>query len=223
MKKFLLVLATAALSLPVLAGDPVKIKVEEKNEKINGGTHNCLVVTIYDAKPDDIEKAWKDKMKGYNAKVSGKKEIFADNALIKSISDNTCDVYAYTEKINDTETRFIVGFQLGETWLDSKNNSSGYKAAEKIVKEFAVKQSKDAIAAKRKAAEKLLKDQQGDQSDLEKKNKDLHKDIDEYNEKIKKAEADIKSNEEEQTKKKAEIDAQQKVVDDLKSRENSVD
>ena len=223
MKKFLLVLATAALSLPALAGDPVKIKVDEKNEKINGGTHNCLVVTIYDATPEDIEKAWKDKMKGYDAKVSGKDEIFADNALIKDISENTCDVYAYTEKISDTETKFVVGFLLGETWLDSKGNSSGYKAAEKIVKEFAVKESKDAIAEKRKEAEKALEDKKDDQSDLEKKNAELHEDITDYNEKIKKAEEDIKTNEEEQTKKKAEIEEQQKVVDDLKSRETYVE
>ena len=221
MKKMLLVLATAALSLPILAGDGVKIKVESKNEKINGGNHPCLVVTIYDATADDIESEWKSKMKGYDAKVSGKDEIFADNALIKTISENTCDVYAYTEKINDNETKFVVGFLLGETWLDSK--ASQYSAAEKIVKDFAIEQSKNGIAEKRKAAEKLLNDQKDDQADLEKKNKELHEDIDEYNEKIKKAEGDIKTNEEEQTKKKAEIDAQQKVVDDLKSRENSVE
>lgn len=221
MKNVLLILALSVFTLPVLAGDGVKIKVESKNEKINGGTHNCLVVTIYDAKPDDIEKEWKSKMKSYDAKVSGKDEIFADNALIKAVSDNTCDVYAYTEKINDNETRFIVGFQLGETWLEPKDK--GYNAAEKIVKDFAVEQSKDGIAAKRKAAEKLLDDKKDDQADLEKKNKDLHKDIDEYNEKIKKAEADIKTNEDDQAKKKEEIDAQQKVVDELKSRENSVE
>jgi hypothetical protein len=221
MKNLLLALVLSVTALPAFA-DGIKIKVESKNEKINGGTHNCLVVTIYDATPDDIEKEWKSKMKGYDAKVSGKDEIFADNALIKSISENTCDVYAYTEKINDNETRFIVGFQLGETWLDSKDGAS-YTAAEKIVKDFAVQQSKDGIAAKRKTAEKLLTDQKDDQSDLEKKNKDLHEDIDGYNEKIKNAEADIKTNEDEQTKKKAEVEAQQKVVDDLKSRENSVE
>lgn len=221
MKNVLLLLLLSVFALPVLAGDGVKIKVESKNEKINGGTHNCLVVTIYDASPDEIEKEWKSKMKGYDAKVSGKDEIFADNALIKSISENTCDVYAYTEKVNDNETKFVVGFQLGETWLDKKDN--GYNAAEKIVKDFAVEQSKNGIAKKRKAAEKLLDDKKDDQADLEKKNKELHKDIEDYNEKIKKAETDIKTNEDSQTKKKEEIDAQQKVVDELKSRENSVE
>ena len=221
MKKMLLLLITGVFVLPALAGDALKIKVESKNEKINGGNHPCLVVTIYDATPEDIEKAWKDKMKGYDAKVSGKDEIFADNALIKEISENTCDVYAYTEKINDTETKFVVGFLLGETWLDSKSPS--YNAAEKIVKDFAVKESKDAIAEKRKEAEKKLDDVKDDQADLEKKNKDLHDDIADYQEKIKKAEEDIKTNESEQETKKKEVEDQQKVVDDLKSREDSVE
>ncbi len=223
MKNFILIAAFIFASIPSFAdGGKIKIKVEEKNEKINGGTHNCLVVTIYDSSPDEIEKEWKSKMKSYDAKVSGKDEIFADNALIKSVSENTCDVYARTEKINDNETKLIVGFLLGETWLDSKNSAS-YKAAETIVKDFAVKMSKDGIAAKRKSAEKVLDNQKDDQKDLEKKNADLHKDIEDYNEKIKKAEADIKTNEEEQAKKKAEVDAQQKVVDELKSKENSVE
>lgn len=222
MKKLILLLIVATSSLTAFAGG-VKIKVEEKNEKINGGSHNCLVVTIYDATPDEIEKEWKSKMKDYDAKVSGKDDIFADNALIKDISENTCDVYARTEKISDTETKFIVGFLMGETWLSSSTNKASYNAAEKIVKEFAVKESKDALAGKVKVAEKALDDVKDDQADLEKKNKNLHEDIDEYNEKIKKAEADIKTNEEEQTKKKAAIDAQQKVVDEIKSRENSVE
>src|SRR6185503_4900566 len=109
----------------------VKIKIEEKSENIGGGSHNCLVVTIYDAKPDDIKSKWKSKMKDYNAKVSSGDEIFADNASIKEISDNTCDVYAKTEKGGaDNETTFIVGFVLGETWLSSSSNSASYKAAE---------------------------------------------------------------------------------------------
>lgn len=223
MRKLIFLLAASVFALPAFAGDPIKIKVEEKNENINGGSHNCLVVTIYDAKPDDILDDWKSKMKGYDAKCSGKDEIFADNALIKEISENTCDVYARTQKVSDTETKLIVGFLMGETWLDSKDNSASYKAAEKIVKEFAVKQTKDAIADKRKEAEKKLEDVKDDKADLEKKNKELHDDIADYQEKIKKAEEDIKTNEAEQETKKKEVDDQQKVVDELKSRENAVE
>jgi hypothetical protein len=223
MKKYFLLLILPFLALTVQA-QKIKIKVDEKNENIGGGSHNCLVVIIYDAKADDIEKEWRSKMKGYDAKVSGKDEIFADNALIKEISENTVDVYAKTEKgSNDNEIKFIVGFQMGEDWLSSGKYSAQYKAAEKIVEDFARKMTKDAITEKRKAAEKILANLQDDQSDLEKKNKSLKDDIADYQAKIKKAEDDIKTNESDQAAKKAEVDAQQKIVDEIKARENSVD
>ena len=214
----LLLLATAGFA------QKIKITVDEKTEKIGDGSHNCLVVTIYDADRGDIEKEWKSIMKGYDAKVSSKDDIFADNAVIKSISDNPIDVYARAEKGSaDNETKFIVGFQMGEDWLNSSKYSAQYKSAEKIVKDFATKMTKEGIAGKVKAAEKALDNLKEDKADLEKKNKDLKEDIADYQEKIKKAEGDIKTNEEDQKKKQAEVDAQQKVLEAIKSRENSVE
>jgi hypothetical protein len=222
MKKHLLLLVLPFLAL-ALNAQKIKINVEEKNMSIGGSSHNCLVVTIYDASKDDIEKEWKSKMKGYDAKVSTKDDIFADNALIKTISDNTCDVYARAEKgSNDNETKFIVGFLLGETWLTSSNAAS-YKAAEQIVKDFAKKMTQDAIDDKVKAEQKALDKLNDEQADLTKKNKNLHDDITEYQEKIKKAEADIKTNEDDAAKKKAQIEAQQKIVDAIKARQTSVE
>ncbi|MGL4596967.1 MAG: hypothetical protein ACRCYO_05540, partial [Bacteroidia bacterium] len=119
MKRLLLL---AALLLSVMSVQAQKIKVSESNEKIAKGNHNCLVVTIYGMSADDIEKEWRTKMKDYDAKVSSKDGIFADNALIPSISKNTVDVYARAEKASDGEVKFIVAFQLGETWLSSTNN-----------------------------------------------------------------------------------------------------
>ncbi|MBI3511184.1 MAG: hypothetical protein HY064_11010 [Bacteroidetes bacterium] len=223
MKKQLLLGAMILFTLG-LSAQKIKISVDEKNMSIGGGSHNCLVVSVYDAKADDIMSKWRSKMKDYNAKVSGKDEIFADNALIKDISDNTCDVYARTEKgKDDNETQFIVGFVLGETWLSSSSNSTSYKAAEQIVKDFAVKMTKDAnddiVAAEQKKLEKI----QSDQDDLVKKSKSLNDDITNYQAKIKKAQDDLKQNDDDQAKKKAELDAQQKIVDAAKARQNSVE
>jgi hypothetical protein len=222
MKKHLLLFVLPLLAISLNA-QKIKISVDEKNHSIGGSSHSCLVVIIYDANKDDIEKEWKSKMKGYDAKVSGKDEIFADNALIKSISDNTCDVYARAEKgSNENETKFIVGFLLGETWL-SKSNSAAYKAAEDIVKDFAKKLTQEAIDSKAKAQVKILEKLNNEQESLTKKNKDLKDDITSYQEKIKKAEADIKTNEEDAAKKKAEIEVQQKAVDAVKARQSSVE
>jgi chromosome segregation ATPase len=223
MKNLLLLLVLPVFSVSLNA-QKIKISVDEKNASIGGSSHNCLVVIIYDSNKDDIEREWKSKMKDYDAKVSGKDEIFADNALIKTISENTCDVYARAEKgSNDNETKFTVGFLLGETWLSSSSNSAAYKAAEQIVKDFAKKMTQEAIDDKVKAQVKLLDKLNDEQESLTKKNKDLKEDITEYQEKIKKAEGDIKSNEDEAAKKKAEIEVQQKAVDAVKARQSSVE
>jgi chromosome segregation ATPase len=226
MKLRVLLPVIIGLLLPALSlqAQKIKISVDEKSDRIAGGQHNCLVVVIYDAKAADIEKEWRSKMKGYDAKVSGKDEIFADNAMIKEISENTIDVYARTENgSNENEVKLIVGFQMGEDWLSSGKYAAQYKAAEKIVRDFAKKMTQDAIGDKRKDEEKKLKTIQGDQADLEKKNKNLHEDITDYQEKIQKAEGEIKTNEEEQAKKKTEMEAQQKAVDAIKARESSVE
>ncbi len=223
MKRYLLLFLLPLFGF-VLHAQKIKISVDEKNSKIGDGSHNCLVVIIYDASKDDIEKEWRSKMKSYDAKVISKDEIFADNALIKTISDNTCDVYARIEKgSNDNEMKLTVGFLLGETWLSSSSNATAYKAAEVMVKEFAKKMTQDALGDKVKEQQKILDKLQNEKQDLEKKNKNLNNDIADYQAKIKKAQDDIKSNEDEQSKKKSEVEAQQKAVDAVKARQSSVE
>src|SRR3989339_812829 len=85
-----------------------KIVVSEKNFSFVSGNQNSLVVNIYEADEDLILKQWKKLMKDYDAKVSSKKEVFADNALIKNLSPNTVDVYAVTEKNQDGDFNLVV-------------------------------------------------------------------------------------------------------------------
>lgn len=88
-----LTLFAAAVSLSFISWGQ-KISVHEQNEDLGKGKNNALVVTIYGADPGDVEKDWKSMMKDYNAKVSTSKGImFADNALIKDMGNNTIDIY----------------------------------------------------------------------------------------------------------------------------------
>ena len=125
-----------------------KIKVHEENEKIGSGTNNALVATIYESNKDNIEKAWKKLMKDYGAKVNMKKEIFADDATIKDLSSNTCDLFAFVRKVSDDEFEIVVGVDMGGAYLSSSEHSSKYKTMEKILKDFAVQTSVDAILRK---------------------------------------------------------------------------
>lgn len=202
-----------------------KSKVDERNEKIGGGNHNALVVTIYENSEESILKGWKSIMRDNDAKVNTKDgEQFSDNAVIKRINgNNTMDVYARTEKGKEGEVKLIVAFDLGGAFMSSSQHTQAFNEAKKMLQEFADNLTKDAIADQLKAAEKVLATMTDDQEDLVKKNKDLKEDIAEYKEKITKAESEIKTNDEEQKKKLVEIEGQKKIVEDIKKKKAAVD
>src|ERR1035441_3104944 len=79
-----------------------KIKVTESTERIGGNKNPALVVSIFNATPEDVESKWKSLMKGYKGKISTSDGVFADNAVISDINgNNTIDVYAKAGKVND--------------------------------------------------------------------------------------------------------------------------
>lgn len=206
-----------------------KIKVTESIENIGGNKNPALVVSIFDATPDEVENKWKSLMKEYKGKVSIKDEVFADNAIISSINgNNTIDVYAKVEKVKDGEIKLIVAFDLGGAFLSS--SSDKLKDAKQIVHDFAVKTTKEAIAGQRKAAEKQFGSLQDDQHGLEKQQRKLNSNIEDYkakiedyNQRIKEAQNNLVKNKNDQEKKKVEIDAQKKVVDVVVAKENAVE
>ena len=218
--------------LSVIISDAVaqKIKVSESNEHIGGGKNPALVVTIYEAAQDEIESEWRSLMKSHKGKMSSSDGVFADNAVISSINDNnTIDVYAKTQKVKDGEVKLIVAFDLGGAFLSSSMGGK-FSEAKKIVNDFAVKTTKEAIAGQRKAAEKQygkLEDQQRDlekqKSKLESNIEDNKQKIEDYKNKIKEAEDNIVKNKSEQEKKKQELEAQKKVVESVTAKEKAVE
>lgn len=222
MKKIVLTL-TALVALTSVEAQ--KISVKGGNESFSSGSHNAYTTTIYETTKDDVESKWKSYLKDFkNEKVkSDKGEIFGDNVMIKDWGNNPVDVYTKFEE--DKKTKMVVmhvAFDLGGAYLSS-SESEKHKLAEKMIKEFAVKTTKESLGDKVKEQEKILGKLDDSQKDLEKDNKNSKSDIENYKEKIKKAEDDIKKNEADQAKKKAEIEAQKKVVDNAKSIMNKVD
>ena len=173
------------VSTRILAQDkPITIEVRESNKELGGAMHNALLVTIYEAEKNDIEKAWKNKMKKYDAKVSSKKEIFADNAVINELGNNTIDLYAAIQEDGDKKHTLMVAIDLGGAYLSSTTHSSQYTAMKNILYGFAVNLTKEAIAGQAKAAEKVLAGLENDQKDLIKSKENLQEDIADYKQKI---------------------------------------
>jgi hypothetical protein len=222
MKKIVTLSIALTMGLSVFAQ---KIKIKESSENIGGGNHHALTVTLYEISPSDAEDAFRSFMKKYDGKRSSKDgAIFVDHAMIKEMGNNTIDIYGKAiGKKGDPEITFVVAFDLGGAFLNSGDHKDQYKIAEQIVKEFAVKATKDAIEDKLKAAQKVQSNFEDEQKSLEKENKNLNDDITEYKEKITKAEQDIAKNKTDQEKKKAEIETQKKIVAEIDKKLKSVE
>ena len=211
---------STALLIGSITAQAQKIEVRESSEKFSTGSQNALTVTIFENNKDDVESKWKSLLKDYkHEKVKEQKnELFGDNVEIKELGNNPVDVYTSLEEDKKAKTVTMhVGVDLGGAYLKSSEQKDKYKEMEKIVKEFAIKMTKEPLAEKVKSSEKALSKLEDNQKDLEKDIKNLKSDIENYKGKIKKAEEDIKTNEINQVKKKAEIETQKKVVEDSKN------
>jgi hypothetical protein len=222
MKKLITFIVSVSFSFLLVAQE---IEVKETTEKIANGTNPVLTVMVYEVDQTTVEKAWKNLMKDYDAKVTYKSEIFADNAKIDDISAYTVDVYAIAQKEDKKESgiKLIVAFDLGGAFLTSSTHPAAYKAAEKIMIKFAVDISKEAVKEKLEAAQKEQKELESDLLNLKKKNDKLHSEIKDYQDKIASDEKDIVTNLKDQddavkaieTKKEA-VKAIQKKLDAIK-------
>jgi predicted nucleic acid-binding Zn-ribbon protein len=206
-----------AAGLLAITASAQRIELKEGSEKFSTGSQNAISTTIFANNQDDVQSAWKSLMKDYkNEKVkSDKNEVFGDNILIKEFGNNPVDVYAtFEENKKDMTVKMHVAFDLGGAYLTSSSEQKEkFKEAEKIIKAFAVKMTKEPLQQKVKDAEKVQSNLEDDQKDLEKENKNLKGDIEDYKGKISKAEKEITEKEAELTKKKGEVEIQKKVVD----------
>jgi len=222
MKKFIFIICSS-LILTTLTLAQHTIKVRELKENIGNGTHPCLSVTIYETTTEAIEKSWEKLMKSYDGKISSKKEIFADNVLIKDISNNTIDVYAKCIPKNENEIEFLVAVDLGGAFMNSSDHSSQFKTMEKIVKNFAKQTTLEGIDNKINNQQKVFDKRVKEMKNLKKDKEKLEKDIENYKEKIKKAEEDIKKNLDDQASKQKEIDTEKAKLDEIIKLKNKVD
>ena len=203
-----------------------EIRIKDGSEKFSSGSHDCFITSVYENDKDDVMSKWKSLLNDFkDEKVSRSgNEIFGDNIVIKDWGNNPVDIYTKFEEDKDKkEVKMYVAVDLGGAYLKSSGDKDKVKYIEKLMKEFAVEMTKDAIKEKVKEAEKAFSKLEDAQHTLEKENKSSKSDIEDYKEKIKKAEGEIKTNEEEQVKKKAEIEAQKKVVDEVKKKLDKVD
>lgn len=213
MKKTLLVI-TSLISLNALNAQ--EIAVRESSENFSTGSQNAAVTTIYENKADDVMSEWKKVLKDFKyEKINEKgKELFGDNIVIKDWGNNSADFYAKFEEDKKAKTvKMSVAVDLGGAYLKSSSDNEKYKFLEKMVKDFAVRITKEPITQAVKVNEKAFAKLEDQQKDLEKDKAKLNETIEENKNKISKAEQGIIEKDIALIKKKSEVDIQKKVVE----------
>ncbi len=196
--------------------------VKEEVVAIDGMSRNSLTIMIDADKADDVKKAWKKKLKETKGKVNDKTIIFGDDCKLKTMGDNSFDVYSVVEDATEDGVRLVVAFDLGGAYLSTTDHPNRYPAAEKFVRDFAVEQAREVVNEEIKVMEKVLKGFEKEQSGLEKEKKDHEKSIEDYKKKIEEAKANIEKNVAAQANKKTEIEGTKAAIMDLEKKLKSI-
>jgi tetratricopeptide (TPR) repeat protein len=210
----------------------IQSPIKEETRANSLGSYNALVMELPGVSDKEANKQWSKyvgKFKGKTKYERKANEYFSDDATIKEMSDNAVDIIAKIEARGDNGSVIYVWFNLGVTYLSSKDYPDRYPAGEKVLKDFAREVSADMIqaemdeAAKRlKELEELLKKQEKDEAQLIKDIEDYKAAIRKAEEGITKAEGDIKKSEEDQGNSKLSIEEQKKIIADIQKRLDSV-
>lgn len=230
--KTLMLTLFALLTLASTSWGQIDSPVKEETKANSKGSFNALTMDLPGTTSKGVQKAWGKfikKLKGktkFDRKVN---EYIADDATIKDMSDNTVDIIMKIEERGQDGTAISVWFNLGASYLSSKDYAERYPAGEKILKQFANLVSADMIEEELKEAEKTLKELEDLLKKQEKEEAQRIKDIETYRATIKKmeesiltAEGDIKKSEEDQGNTTLTIEEQKKIVDDIQKRLDSV-
>lgn len=191
------------------------IVIMEGASAFSTGSQNALYFTIYNGNIKELTKAWEKELKGWKGKVGGKGEIFVDDCKVKSMGDNTFDVYSKIEDVLGEGTRVWTAFDLGAAYLSSTAHPDRHNAARLLLYNFAVEQTKEVVKAEIGVAQKLLSDRESELAALVKKQQKLESDIASYLKQIEEAKAGIATLQGLQGGKQGEIDAQKAVVKGL--------
>ncbi|MFT5646304.1 MAG: DNA repair exonuclease SbcCD ATPase subunit [Aureispira sp.] len=230
--KTLMLTLFALVALVSTSWGQIDSPVKEETKANSKGSFNALTMELPGTTSKGVQKAWGKfikKLKGKTKFDRKTNEYIADDATIKDMSDNTVDIIMKIEERGQDGTAISVWFNLGASYLSSKDYAERYPAGEKILKQFANLVSADMIEEELKEAEKQLKELEDLLKKLEKDEAQRIKDIETYRATIQKmeesiitAEGDIKKSEEDQGNTTLTIEEQKKIVEDIQKRLDSV-
>ncbi len=208
--KHLSVLPLLLLAQTVLGQQPIVIS--EGVSAFSTGSQNTLSFMVNNANVSDVTKGWQDVLNGWKCKPKGKQEWISKDCKAKTMGERTFYVYSVIEEVAGQGVRLRAAFDLGGAHLSSAAHPEQFKAAEKMLYDLAVEQTRVAVRAEVAAAQKILSDRQAELVALQNTERKLESDIQEYQKKIEESKIGIGASRQAQTTKLSELDAQRAVV-----------
>lgn len=203
---------------------PAQKNVKEMEKSMSFGTRPGFRLEFPGATTAILESQWKDwALKNHNARLKKKgNEWFATGLTSKKQGYEEYSVYSTIEKITDGAA-LNVWFDLGESFLNSRDNPSLAKDAKNALQQFYHDIRRTTYDEQIKEEEKKLKVLEEDNAALDKNTLALQKSIEDYKAKIKKAEDEIARLSQNQEKGLLNIENQRKKIEDMKRRKTNVE
>jgi hypothetical protein len=223
MKNLLIIAALVLFQTSLFAQLPdFEFKVKEETQSMSQGSANALVVSWPKASEKTVSKNWKSYAKKFKGKVTydrNQNEYFLDNAELKDMSENNVDVRAKIVQKGDG-VEMVVWFNLGVTYLSSKDHAERYPAAENFLRKFDLMIYAELMKEQLKVEEKKMKLLAKEMKKVEKAQEKEKKKIEKQQKTIEKAQKAIDDSEkiiEEQEvikeKQASEIEEQNQLID----------
>lgn len=199
-------------------------KVETQKSTMSLGPQTSYYVSVQGADGDLLEDTWKDYVKEFGKSKNNKKakEYITEMAKVALINGTSpLTLYAqHTEGKGEATTRLWV--DLGGAFANPEDHKAQSAGIETFMYDFWIVARKKAISRELAAEEKRLENFNKELKKLENKNQDYHNDIEKAKQKIVEAEKNIETNVVDQANKKKEIETQQKTVQMVVDKLNSV-
>jgi len=166
-------------------------QVSEEEKAMSQGIHNAVVVNIPTTTTKIAEKVWKSYAKQFKGKTKKNRkaeEWKTTNGKIAEIGGSE-SISVYTQiQSNNEDVELSLWIPMTEGYLSSTDYPDAYKAAEKMLNEYALEVRIETVKEELGGAEKTF-------GKLEKDLKKLKKDNEGYHSAIKNAEKDIENSE----------------------------
>lgn len=202
---------------------PAQQIVKETEKVMSFGNRPCFRIEFPSASTATLEQEWKDwALKNHSAKLKKKGgELYATELKSKQTGEQYA-VYSTIEKTSGGAA-LNVWFDLGQSFMNSRDNPSLAKDAKKALQQFYYdirRTTYDEDIKKEEEKLKLLEDQN---ATMEKNTLTLQKTIEDYKAKIKKAEESIAQLAKNQEVGLLNIENQRKLIEDMKMRKTNVE